>query len=1553
MFRLPFRPRRPAPSRRGTIVLLALAFLAIVSISAIAYVTIVRVDRASSVALAREQNYQQQVTAVVGEIGAILTADLFGNKVVTVSTPTSVETRATDGSIISADVWPRMFEDGESWDYPYTNTRAGSSPITALGIERPTYTYAPGPPREGQPTVGAGWDRATLPAIKVTTDPVLGLPQDRGRFLAAFPDDAWLASYDPIWPDGAPETARTWPQITNLRSTFRFVRDTNGDGRIDGSDSPAWRRQDGLFADLSRFFRNTTPDGYADPAANLLVEDPASPDGPGNLRAERGANQVSLDNRSYTGVFEFNMAQLGRALSDPSNDDMRLDAVDEALWADCDGDNRPDSRWTQLDSLGELYGLRWVVAARIVDASALVNVNSCLEFAYASDPARISTGETPADIDLFRLLRLNGESGSTYLGRVNIDQLVNRTFRDHLEVSLNVNGLIEDYRNPASPPYDPWVTSAYTQWQASNQLTPDQKSAFWRYVGATPDRPAYGRAGAYPVRDMIDLFAFWGTNNRSLVSKLEETIDGPETTGYLPGDAGTDLGPLRARESPISARSFDPQPPSGQPTPTRREIKESVRRLITTVSGVSTLGPVPLAEGGTPLEKVSLRDFVTPPPGTDPRVTAAIAARKPELLKRTVGGLIWALAPFATESTLPPPLDGLLKENYSIRESLAAYPGAAYGAGEGLSAGLGGMLQRLGAGGNTVGLSAAIIPALSLAANLADAADGQGVPLPTILPPYDDGGDPTMIRFFNDPNRQDDPNTTNVIEMGTSFPQGTLLPGALPQYFFGVPSNPTVGASATGVTVIGTEQTLFLTEAVAVSFYENMSGATITAADKLCSVIFFRVSNPWAQRLSTDGYSIRIPVEREFLTANALTFQLPSGGDQVYIQPGQSMVFRAVPRAISAPAPSGDTFRESVLNALMAVPGTIGAAPILDLNMDLATGPMGDPDTNAIVFEGVDPTLRPPVLLTRRSYSGFEIVVDRLSPPPPGITSSDFDGFPAYLRGTTVDLDSPPIPYGNITGGINDAYFERLGYDVADPGRDPRLAARLYAGRIAIWSSLSRPGIIPEGGGFPLYVLESYQGEENLLEHRIDGVVWLMPNGTDPDPPESLVARLDPSRLVQGVVGAPVAIDSGTFPTTQCELDRHPTDSMRRAASNPYAVMPTSVRPFQIHVPNAPLTSVCDVALISTAACTYVHPTTDDDFAIMGTRPTPEFTIYLNNLTTLSEWLRRDAELDHDYALSLGYGVPNPSIGTLDLTRPILRETIDAGVGTGDLPPGIPLADVLPDSLCVPLATRVFDVFESGVPVERLAAESITKTQGRININTAPRDVLRMIPFMAPLQSISGFGSSEALAADADGARLVNAIIAYRDQMPSDPATADRPFDRTNLLYMRESALDAAGVRMPDLPCAVTTVGELSILGRWSPATGLPDTTATDELKGFLYFGAGGPSSEMGIQPFSASQIAVNAQNDAEERLGLFRGVVNSVSTRSDVFIAWFIIRGYDPKAIEGIRVTGSWQEAMMNEAFRPAYESRWLGVFDRSGVRNPTDRPRTLLLIELPKVGG
>jgi hypothetical protein len=68
--------------------------------------------------------------------------------------------------------------------------------------------------------------------------------------------------------------------------------------------------------------------------------------------------------------------------------------------------------------------------------------------------------------------------------------------------------------------------------------------------------------------------------------------------------------------------------------------------------------------------------------------------------------------------------------------------------------------------------------------------------------------------------------------------------------------------------------------------------------------------------------------------------------------------------------------------------------------------------------------------------------------------------------------------------------------------------------------------------------------------------------------------------------------------------------------------------------------------------------------------------------------------------------------------------------------------------------------------------------------------------------------------------------------------------------------------------------------------------------------------------------------------------LLNTLTVRSDVFACWFVIQGYLPSDVEGLSD---------NEPMVPSIQRRYVMVVDRSNVRSRADKPRILLLKEVP----
>lgn len=1517
---------RLTASRRGSILIFAIGVLAIISIAAVSYVTVVRIDRGSSAAVARQVNYQQQVNTVLDHIRAVLAADLFGNKVVTRSVPRFPDVGGTQ----NIDAWPAMFEDGEFWDYPTVDEpRPGTT----------DYTFDTSNNR----------DREEPPSLNAR---LLWLTADN-RFQIAPQDDAWLASTEPAWPFSMNNNNVdvSWPHITNLRSVYRYKDNVGQPGRPTPENiaDDAWVRMDGRFADLGRFFIDFRSGGggnWGNPGTDLLMRNTA----PGNLPAlgpQRGVNYSTLgtgvNDPNYTGVYHRQMAQLGPL---PGPELSQFTRSDERQWADTDGDLRPDARWTQLESLGNFAGLVWVVAARIIDASALVNINTAIEHA-AGSPLQFGDGRTPADIDLARLLN-EWPAGADLTAGAFPDYQIQRNrlfggpepaFREHIELGLGFGdetiGFFRDITQATPPeglprPADlmPYVDlgaplSGYTAWTENNRLNPVMRAAAYEYFGADPSRPIWSAALGYPQRDLIDLMAFWGTNNDRLVSKAEQRFDGPEIGGYLPGSGASpmDVGPMRSRETREQARRFDQNINNARPT--LRMMRYSLRRLLTPVSGVGHFSPVPVINNAS--------GYVGPTVNTKINLRNLNARRD---LPRIFEAFVWALAPFATDQPMFAPMQAghLATAHGAFDLHNYSYGGGTGGAAEGLEI-----------SGTNWGSAFAVLTAAQLAVNLIDASDADNAP--------------TVMRLFNDVNIQDDRNTP-AIEQGTRLAQGDIPQTTLPNEYVGIGSG--------GVTIVGVDRHPYIREVVTVAIYSDydgdrpgvmnfrIDGDPDNPADQLGSVVAFELFNPWPQAIDLTNFRFVIPGAPDSINGDSLIFRL----DGFNILPGERAIFFYL---VEDDGRAGGAW-QGVLRDELEQHFGIGVAPA---GVRL--------DDSAVEFAGevtADYTADNPVIFQRQSAVGQSVLLMYEIPNiSDGMATNDLvlldrivspDRFPDTIDGS-VSLSAPTIPFDNLIpqwgGACTQQYLRDLGYDVdqmLDAPQDPRLGAVQITGRVIVTTRLSRPGANHSvGGGFPVSVM-GFNGptNQNVQASRRDAIGWLapytpvgLPPGINPpDPMWVPVMQAQPLNILETSADILLMLGGELVPRFPVHGDHWELDTPAKSADA--NVADDDFPPFQLYIPNRPLGALSELHMLSV----YANTCLDHD------------------LDNLAKWETAGEKLARSlaYDFSVGSSNLNPYLGVLDPTRYM------PGQPNGDLRHPIPGgAGDLPDHMRIPLALRVFQPFE-------VLPQRGDLVQGRININTAPAEVLRLLPFVDTSNTSGAFPPApltfQPLLGVPSGSlpNRVDLMINYRDDLrfahPAYPYPDLDPEDTnfTGILGLRRNT-GASGTTK-----AFVSIGELAILDQWmnhdwNPGT-VPEPVA--DTTGFLELGANAvdsnnypleiwtDNSPFGFIPGrSVSAYAntdYNPSNDPEERLALFRAVSNLVSTRSDVYLAWFIVRGYSPDRIEQIQVTDTTAEGIATlmdteEGFRPVYETRWLAVLDRSNIQLPTDRPRVLLLVELP----
>ncbi|MCA9311894.1 MAG: hypothetical protein KDA21_11855 [Phycisphaerales bacterium] len=1380
-------------ARRGTMLVVALGVLAIIAIAAASYVTIARVERNSAAAVARQVNYQQQVNAHAAEIGAVLAADLFGNKLTTVSTP------RYSGS--GAIVHPRMFEDGEFSDAPSTH-------IASLRSQER-----------------------------------LGVESDPNRYALAIEDNAWLASTEPNW--GAP--SREWNQVSNLRSMYRF-----------NESAQRWERQDGLYADLGEFFEDDL-NNFGNAGADLNIIDPI-----------QGIDTVP---------FELQMAELEPPYDQFTERDMRQ-------FVDTDGDLRPDARWQQSTRLGNLYGLVWLEATRIVDASALVNYNASIEFGSDLQPG---DGSTPADVDLWRLLR---DARTFEHDDIRTDRL-NQTFRNHIETSLDVPGLFDDLNDPTTyprllsgetlPTYQAWDPNS-----AGGRLTPEQRELFYRYAGATPRDPVSVASDHYPLRDLIDLQGYWGTNNGLVLSEIEATIDGPEVGGYLPPAQSTLTGPLRALEDALDARNFS----QADPQPSSDAIFQDRRHLLTPVSGVADFSPIPA---------INYRDTATETRLLNRKVR--LTGFQKSDLDESFNAFVWALAPLATDMSLGGELTA--GDILGVQSQGSQY-NYHYGGGNRSPA----QALMMDPDGPMIDPEAAfaVRTAVNLTVNLLDASDG---------PQSSNTNDgPTILRAFTNFDYRnagtitvvDNPYTPEI-EFDPRLTHGDLNPDVLPIEYAGqqltvgeagelatrVDSDAYTYAQALrrGTTHVGLDRQPFLREVSTVAVYSdaaadggNQDYTVDMASEQIGAVLCVELGNPWGVTINTLNYVVVLPDSTNAIGADSQILVLPSqdiapGANHVFYfawdnstSPSWSGQFAAqIPMAIESLVPSGTItpFASRRYQDAAATPDTV--APY-----DLFTS---DAPVLLMYEDRYDDTVAGITYYQR-------YLVDRMTPSP--VPASDVPATLNFIdpgsRANIVWANSDE-PYNNVDYFVDNHGYDRMTIETYDaiPPEGQRILNGI-TGRVMITQTLQRSDVQPLTGGFPSWIIEPETGtrEGNAVSTPIyDVQAWLADlntfyvvpfPGSVPDPP------LPPD-------GAVLADSIMSNPADRFDLGNNKTLSTMELSSIPS---------WQLFVPNRDLIAPTELHML----CSFNH-------------------ICLNHdLTNLDAWSTIGEQLGkaRRYDFVNQTGGTNPYMGVLDPSR--FAFGVD-GMGT--------LPRLGPASLYVPLATRVLDCFE-GLNLLRARAE------GRININTAPENVLALLPFVEPDFDIIGPGGGSvpraAVGASDDPGRVL-AMINYREE----------PRDRANILGTPLANVRADGRR------GFASIGELAILGRWE-ADGRVSTNRGE--RGFLELADGGNDNGYPIERHTeyASNI-YNPVDDAEERLTIARAVANIATTRSDVFIAWFVLRGYNPDTIESIPVSGDALASMDDERFRPEYESRWLAVFDRSNVTTPTDRPELLLLIELP----
>jgi hypothetical protein len=303
-------------------------------------------------------------------------------------------------------------------------------------------------------------------------------------------------------------------------------------------------------------------------------------------------------------------------------------------------------------------------------------------------------------------------------------------------------------------------------------------------------------------------------------------------------------------------------------------------------------------------------------------------------------------------------------------------------------------------------------------------------------------------------------------------------------------------------------------------------------------------------------------------------------------------------------------------------------------------------------------------------------------------------------------------------------------------------------------------------------------------------------------------------------------------------------------------------------------------------------------------------------------------------------------------------------------------------------------------------------TIGTININTAPVEVLRLLPGLTPSRAqyvdsptgssaISEWWGSRLTSAEAantnvlagspesllDNPDVAAGIVAYRDRImaapnagshasaagfqyflaPLFPSVNDSNLTEVPNNLITEDAFLNPGVNTvtldrrtmtgieglrtspgfgslgellsvrldPDLEGDTTPYGLLTLNDYW-----VKNRNLTMELYG-IDDEAQGIENEATVVPqvFDFDQVG-DTVDDYAEKLAMASGVLNMVSVRSDFYAVWFVVQGYRESDVANLRP---------EDPLIPSIQKRYMMVVDRSNVIEPGDKPKIVLLKEVP----
>lgn len=1549
-------------ARRGSTLILVVATLALLAVLTVAYVSIGGGDRRSARTTTRAAEIDRQ-------------AQHIGDYIV---------------GIIGDDALAVYFEGFDPDGEPVFMTEAVDVPRTDFnrtfdGNSAPGTTPDPQDNYYGLAFTPSG----SLPPLRPDDSPTQQASNlfTAGGDLKPFgPSDPFLAASEPTYirevggafNSPAYEDRVDWAKISNIGPNGVYVNLWNLRANFDAE--PGFSTEQ--MSDRTTMF---VTDRNGDAVSDLVYGIPAEPEIPAHFDS------------MLVGAFQpINFVPSGVEIQDPE--------YPGYSWADADGDGYFDSRWQELVDItvpgnprrvvpneGQL---RWFVAARIIDLSGRVNVNTARGILQplASGTGADGTptngnrlGASPADIALFRLLTLENNLAM-------FDEFYDTAvqpgsgaedYSDYNDFSVSKAVGTQGYwgvrrvltgEQPPAGPLTPGVDP---------QLADDRRAEFsiLRRGGDTPLRTDFDgvyRQHAFGLEDLSDLLAFNGLNNPLSLSSLERAAGGRDASD-------PNFSPMRENRSLQWERALPDDPTDTAPLGLRHT---SVRKDLTTLSG--GIPRVPWRVRYTSASPTALDVFTSFSSLPESTIALDPASENPVVLQdgyRLLG--LGAPNDLPIGSTVGEAQARLIRNAHPL---LRTYGNALMPA-----AGEPGAWSTAEWDSTFYGFDPlfALRTSAHVVANMIDAFDGDDIPSAyTVLVQGDSAtratleSDATAMAVFpwwSEP----EPSTTNPgvsgrLDMGEErLPTPADNKGVVAMNVYGLEVHPFItqvslyniftdtpeaaGGDAEYVPPTGGGGgTIFgpggggTSNPVTIDFDTDPAGND----DFVGQLFAVQLTNPYTTDIVVrdNQFYVRFGELGGPVTSPALAdgLEVPAG---TRIPAGESVVFYAHTNGLPARASSAAAF-VSVSSGLVQS----------WMNLHLT----GDPNTEAIEFAtpmiGVGDFLggvagavagdadanREITLWTRLNRDGGEVsdvMLDRLYDPADLSARPTLDRRPPAVN-TDIDVTTAgPETTGSAADAIDNTGFS-----------------------IVTWATIARPtgDVEAPQGALPAYILEKPFSSSGMSFNRIadDGLML-------PAPPSPGVA------LNRGhFVGGGKLASAERYLADIFSHDGGSTGAMAQIPTD-ITLQAGVVDPANPHQ-HRYVIQVGDQRDLLAFDDLYANPFRNDNRgqlsvsssspAVRMLRPGDFLGVPAVGPVQMPASVSGGVDpLDLDWfttgellTLALGYdlapptgsaffypGLPEDSFSVLDrghLSLDLPAPYVDRD-GSGDFSPGDERRGLgVPHAMAVTSSITTLDV-----PIN-----TRTPIAGLVNINTATEAATSVLPGLTPTYettidpTLSWINDGTVVLHDHQS-DVAAGIRSYRDRS----AARTRRGTTTVAPFYEPSSWGDSDPRELDDRQVVTGIdglredtGFLSV-GEMLAADTLPTSGGLGSSSGYprphmirrlgqdqlslsvdgvdaVRYTAGGAVDVLTAGPGFDDGVV----DDYDEQLALFNGVANTVTVRSDVYAVWFVMHGYAREDVEGLRP---------DDPMVPSVARRYLMIVDRSNVRRAGDKPRVLLFDELP----